>query len=88
MLRYCVQTNVLPGGDTEKYREKHAYFPSVGTKTFHGTAMQVGRGKFSRILSLLSEGELRPEPVKRLLSIHEELVHITVEVNGRTCLKS
>jgi cation diffusion facilitator family transporter len=42
---------------------------------------RVGRGKYSCILSLVGDAGLNPEHVKRMLSVHEELVHITVEVN-------
>lgn len=42
---------------------------------------QVGKGKYACILSLLTSGNLSPNDFKRLLSAHEELVHISVEVN-------
>jgi Co/Zn/Cd efflux system component len=42
---------------------------------------RVGKGKYACILSLLAKGATEPDYVRRLLSIHEELVHITVEVN-------
>tara|TARA_R110001592_G_scaffold254129_3_gene517518 strand:+ start:64127 stop:65086 length:960 start_codon:yes stop_codon:yes gene_type:complete len=42
---------------------------------------RVGKGKYACILSLLATGTTEPDYVRRLLSIHEELVHITVEVN-------
>lgn len=41
----------------------------------------VGKGKYSVILSLLSDEEVSPEYFKEQLGIHEELVHITVEIN-------
>jgi cation diffusion facilitator family transporter len=41
----------------------------------------VGKGKYSVIVSLLCEDEVDPEYFKQQLSIHEELVHITVEIN-------
>lgn len=42
---------------------------------------QVGRGKFSCILSLATAAPATPDDFKRLLIEHEELVHVTVEVN-------
>ena len=42
---------------------------------------RVGKGKYACILSLLATEATEPDYVRQLLSIHEELVHITVEVN-------
>jgi len=42
---------------------------------------RVGKGKYACILGLVTEGSAEPEDFKRQLRIHEELVHITVEVN-------
>lgn len=42
---------------------------------------RVGKGKYSCILSLHATEEVSPDFFKQQLSIHEELVHITVEVN-------
>jgi len=42
---------------------------------------RVGKGKYSCILSLHTTEEVSPDFFKQQLSIHEELVHITVEVN-------
>lgn len=44
---------------------------------------RVGKGKFACILALESEGELLSSEVKEALVVHEELVHITVEINKR-----
>lgn len=41
----------------------------------------VGKGKYSVIVSLLCDEDVEPEYFKKQLSIHEELVHITVEIN-------
>jgi len=43
---------------------------------------RVGKGKYACILSIVSD-EAGPNYFKRQLGIHEELVHITVEVNAR-----
>ncbi len=42
---------------------------------------RVGKGKYSCILSLVTSQDVEPDYFKQQLSIHEELVHITVEVN-------
>jgi len=42
---------------------------------------RVGKGKYSCILSLLTKQKVEPNYFKKQLHIHEELVHITVEVN-------
>ncbi|MDD2780198.1 CDF family Co(II)/Ni(II) efflux transporter DmeF [Sulfuricurvum sp.] len=42
---------------------------------------RVGKGKYSVILSLSSDEEVSPEYFKERLGIHEELVHVTVEIN-------
>ncbi|MDX9840279.1 MAG: CDF family Co(II)/Ni(II) efflux transporter DmeF [Desulfobulbus sp.] len=48
---------------------------------------RVGRGKYACILSLLVEEQAEPEQFKERLSVHEELVHVTVEVNQRPQLE-
>jgi len=42
---------------------------------------RVGKGKYACILSLATDNEVSPEYFKRQLSIHEELVHISIEIN-------
>ncbi len=42
---------------------------------------RVGKGKYACILSLATDNEVSPEYFKQQLSIHEELVHISVEIN-------
>jgi cation diffusion facilitator family transporter len=44
---------------------------------------RVGKGKYACILSLVTGGDATPEFFRQQLKVHEELVHITVEVNGR-----
>ena len=44
---------------------------------------RVGRDKYACILSLIVGETLEPDAVRQALSVHEELVHITVEVNRR-----
>ena len=42
---------------------------------------RVGKGKYACILSLVTKEIVDPDYFKRQLSIHEELIHISVEVN-------
>lgn len=42
---------------------------------------QVGNGKYACILGIATADEVGPDYFRRQLTIHEELVHITVEVN-------
>ena len=45
---------------------------------------RVGKGKYACILSLVATGDAIADDFRRQLSIHQELVHVTVEVNRRT----
>ncbi|SEL84744.1 cation diffusion facilitator family transporter [Roseateles sp. YR242] len=45
---------------------------------------RVGRGQYACIVALVTASDAQPADFKRLLSVHEELVHITVEVNRAT----
>ena len=42
---------------------------------------RVGKGKYACIVSLATDGAVQPDYFKSQLRIHEELVHISVEVN-------
>jgi cation diffusion facilitator family transporter len=42
---------------------------------------RVGKGKYACILSLATDNEGSPEYFKQQLSIHQELVHISIEIN-------
>ena len=42
---------------------------------------RVGKGKYACILSLTVQEDATPDEFRQQLSIHEELVHVTVEVN-------
>lgn len=42
---------------------------------------RVGKGKYACIVALIAGSEASPEYFKQQLRVHEELVHITVEVN-------
>jgi len=43
---------------------------------------RVGKGKYACILTLASAPTLSADEVRRWLSVHEELVHVTVEINS------
>lgn len=42
---------------------------------------RVGKGKYACIISLVTEENAVPDDFKQQLSIHEELVHISIEIN-------
>ena len=42
---------------------------------------RVGKGKYACIISLNAEETVQPEEIRKRLSIHEELAHVTVEIN-------
>jgi len=44
---------------------------------------RVGKGKYACILALVTEDDASPDYFRRQLGVHEELVHISVEVNRR-----
>ena len=44
---------------------------------------RVGRGKFACVLSVEAAGAVSPDEIRLLLAQHEELAHVTVEVNQR-----
>jgi len=44
---------------------------------------RVGKGKYACILSLVVDESVEPDYFRRQLSVHEELVHVTVELNQR-----
>jgi cation diffusion facilitator family transporter len=44
---------------------------------------RVGRGKFACVLSVEAAGNVSPDEIRLLLAQHEELTHVTVEVNQR-----
>jgi cation diffusion facilitator family transporter len=43
---------------------------------------RVGRGQYAAILGLVTTQPLSPQDVRAALAIHEELVHVTVEINA------
>jgi cation diffusion facilitator family transporter len=49
---------------------------------------RVGRDKYACILSLVVTEALEPDLVRQALRIHEELVHVSVEINQRRALQA
>ena len=43
---------------------------------------RIGRGKYACIVALKSGDDIAPEEIRRRLAIHEELAHVTVEINS------
>lgn len=56
-------------------------FPEAAIIDLH--TWRVGRGKYACILALVSHSDVPPEDVRSALAIHEELAHVTVEVQKR-----
>lgn len=56
-------------------------YPTAAISDLH--VWRVGKGCYSCILALVSPAALTADEVRRSLSIHEELVHVSVEVT--TC---
>jgi cation diffusion facilitator family transporter len=47
----------------------------------------VGKGKYDCILSLAVQGDTTPDEFRKLLSIHAELVNVTIEINTQVNLQ-
>ena len=41
---------------------------------------RVGKGKYACVLAVVSDGEVTADQIRDALAVHEELVHVTVEV--------
>ena len=63
----------------EEIREVIAQFSDVDLTDLH--VWKVGKGKFSCILALSTNRFLNADQVRQALSIHDEIVHISVEIN-------
>ncbi|HEY0665983.1 MAG TPA: CDF family Co(II)/Ni(II) efflux transporter DmeF [Gallionella sp.] len=64
----------------EEIREVIAHSP-VKAEISDLHVWRVGKGKYACILSLATDNDVSPEYFKAQLSVHEELVHISVEIN-------
>jgi cation diffusion facilitator family transporter len=64
----------------DEVREVVAGLPvAAGIADLH--LWRVGKRKYACILSLVTEDAIEPDAVREALSVHDELVHVTVEVN-------
>ena len=64
----------------QEIKDVMAQFPQVEMTDLH--VWKVGKGKFSCILGLETTlADLSPDQVKAQLSIHEEIVHASVEIH-------
>lgn len=63
----------------EEIREVIAEFSRVEITDLH--VWKVGKGKFSCILALATDSNLTADQVREALSIHDEIVHVSVEIN-------
>jgi Co/Zn/Cd efflux system component len=66
----------------EEVREIIATLPAP-TKMTDLHLWRVGKEKYACIVSLAAADDIRPEDIRKLLGFHEELAHITVEINPR-----
>ena len=64
----------------DEIREVLAELPHTTLTDLH--VWKVGKGKFSCILALETTVDLTADRVRAMLSIHEEIVHVSVEINS------
>ena len=64
----------------DEIREVVAELPHTTLTDLH--VWKVGKGKFSCILALETTVDLTADRVRAMLSIHEEIVHVSVEINS------
>lgn len=64
----------------EEIREVVAELPQTTLTDLH--VWKVGKGKFSCILALETTSDYCADQVREMLSIHEEIVHVSVEINS------
>ena len=65
----------------DEIREVVAELPHTTLTDLH--VWKVGKGKFSCILALEMTVDLTADRVRAMLSIHEEIVHVSVEINSK-----
>ncbi|WP_421200897.1 CDF family Co(II)/Ni(II) efflux transporter DmeF [Aeromonas enteropelogenes] len=61
-------------------RDVIAELPDTEIRDLH--VWRVGQAQYACVLSLLMAAPLSAEEIRERLAIHEELVHVTIEVNG------
>ena len=62
--------------------EVRAVLAEAGAEARDLHLWQVGNGRYALILSLVPDGKTTAEDIRRRLAVHEELVHVTVEIAG------
>ena len=65
----------------DEIREVVAELPHTTLTDLH--VLKVGKGKFSCILALETTVDLTADRVRAMLSVHEEIVHVSVEINSK-----
>jgi len=63
----------------DEIREVLRQYPTMQITDLH--VWRVGKGKYACIVSLATSSSITADQIRQQLSIHEELVHVTVEVN-------
>lgn len=63
----------------QEIREVIAGFSLVEITDLH--VWKVGKGKFSCILALATDSNLNADQIREALSIHDEIVHVSIEIN-------
>jgi len=63
----------------EEIREAIRQLPGLHITDLH--VWRVGKGKYACIVSLATSTEVTADQVRRQLGVHEELAHVTVEIN-------
>ncbi|ABI58333.1 CDF family Co(II)/Ni(II) efflux transporter DmeF [Nitrosomonas eutropha] len=64
----------------EEIREALRQTPTVQITDLH--VWRVGAGKYACIVSLATSSSITADQIRQQLSIHDELVHVTVEINN------
>ncbi len=64
----------------DEIRQVLAELPQTTLTYLH--VWKIGKGKFSCILALETTINLTADRVRAMLSIHEEIIHVSVEINS------
>jgi cation diffusion facilitator family transporter len=82
LLRDTGRVLLDAGNHDELLREVRQVLDESGARVRDLHVWEVGNGRYALILSLLSGGNLSAVEIRNRLAVHEELVHITVEICG------
>ena len=64
----------------DEIRQVLAELPQTTLTDLH--VWKIGKGKFSCILALETTVDLTADHVRAMLSIHKEIIHVSVEINS------